>query len=99
MKKSQFVLIVDDDRAWAEKIADLFVAYGYEAEVIANGKPAVEHARRRDFDIAFVDVRAADSCREVRQRRPHARVVLTGTGLLEKPLPFERMLEVVETAA
>ncbi len=99
MKKSQFVLIVDDDRDWAESVADLFLAYGYEAEVIANGKAAVEHARRHDFDIAFMDVRAADSCREIRQRRPHVRVLLTGTGLLEKPLAFERMLEAVETAA
>ena len=97
MKKSQFVLIVDNDRAWAQNIADLFVAYGYEAEVIVNGKAAVEHARRRDFDIAFMDLQmpamsGVDS--EIRKLKPAARIVK-----MEKPLAFERMLEIVETAA
>ena len=54
MKNSQFVLIVDDDRDWAESVADLFLAYGYETEIIANGKLAVDRARRADFDIAFM---------------------------------------------
>jgi DNA-binding response OmpR family regulator len=97
MKKSQFVLIVDDDRAWAEKVADLFVAYGYEAAVIATGKAALEHARRRDFDIAFLDTQmpamnGVDG--EIRKLKPAARIVP-----MEKPLAFERMLEIVETAA
>jgi DNA-binding response OmpR family regulator len=98
MKKSPFVLIVDDDRAWAESVADLFVAYGYEAEVIANGRLAVERARRADFDIAFMDVRDADGAFAIRKLKPHAQVVMTGTGLLERPLAFERMLEIVEMA-
>ena len=99
MKKSRFVLIVDDDRAWAEGVADLFVAYGYAAEFVANGRMAVERARRADFDIAFMDARDADSVFEIRTLKPHARVVMTGSGLLEKPLAFERMLEIVEAAA
>jgi DNA-binding response OmpR family regulator len=97
MKKSQFVMIVDDDRAWAERIAELFVAYGYEAAVIASGKAALEHARRRDVDIAFLGVQTpalsgVDS--ELRKLKPAARIVP-----LERPLAFERMLEIVETAA
>jgi len=99
MKKSPFVLIVDGDRAWAEGVADLFVAYGYEAEFVATGHQAVERARRADVDIAFMDARDADSVSELRRLKPYARVVLTGAGLLEKPLAFERMLETVETAA
>ena len=98
MKKNQFVLIVADDCAWAENIADLFVAYGYEAEV-ATGRSVVERAGQADFDIAFVDVRDADSLFEIHKLKPHARVVMTGAALLQKPLTFERMLEVVETAA
>jgi len=97
MKKTPFVLIVDSDRAWADGVADLFVAYGYEAEV-ATGRFAVERAGLADFDIAFVDVRDADSLFEIHKLKPHARVVMTGAALLQKPLTFERMLEVVETA-
>ena len=98
MKKSPSVLIVDSDRAWADGVADLFVAYGYEAEVVADGGSAVERAGQADFDIAFVDVRDADSLFELHKLKPHARVVMTGAALLQKPLTFERMLEVVETA-
>ena len=99
MKKIPFVLIVDDDRAWAEGIADLFVAYSYETAIVANDRLAVERARRFDFDIAFMDARDADSFFEIRELKPRARVVMTGEGLLEKPLAFEHMLEIVETAA
>ena len=99
MRKSQSVLIVDDDRAWAQGVADLFVAYGYETEVVADGRLAVERAGPADFDIAFVDVRDADSLFEIHKLKPHARVVMTGAALLQKPLTFERMLELVETPA
>jgi two-component system, NtrC family, response regulator HydG len=81
MKKSQFVLIVDDDRDWAESVADLFQAYGYEVEIIANGRLAVERARRADFDIAFMDVQmpvmnGVDSFFEIRKLKPAARIVM-----------------------
>jgi DNA-binding response OmpR family regulator len=119
MKKSQFVLIVDDDRDWAESVADLFLAYGYDVEIIANGKLALDRARRADFDIAFMDVQmpvmnGVDSFFEIRKLKPAARIVMMAgaheplvgralaagaNGLLEKPFAFERMLEIVETAA
>lgn len=119
MKKSQFVMIVDDDRDWAESVADLFQAYGYDVEVLANGRQAVERARQGEFDIAFMDVHmpvmnGIDSFLEIRKTRPKAKVVMmTGSrdpfvgraldagamALLEKPFGFERMLELVETAA
>jgi len=119
MKKSQFVLIVDNDRDWAESVADLFLAYGYEVEIIADGKQAVERAGRADFDIAFMDVHMpvmndVDSFFEIRKLKPAAKIVMMAgaqeplvgqalaagvAGLLEKPFAFERMLEIVETAA
>lgn len=52
MRKSQLVLIVNDERDWAESVADLFLAYGYEVEIIANGRLAVERASRTDFETA-----------------------------------------------
>jgi DNA-binding response OmpR family regulator len=99
MKKSPFVLIVDDDRAWAEGVADLFVAYGYETEIVANGRLAVERARRADFDIAFLDAEMSgvDGFSEIRKLKPQARIVMMAGA--DAPLAFERMLEIVETAA
>lgn len=119
MKKSQFVMIVDDDIDWAESVADLFEAYGYHVEILANGRQAVECARQRDFDIVFMDVHmpvmnGVDSFLEIRKAKPDAKVVMmTGVrestveralaggaiALLEKPFGFERMLEIVESAA
>jgi DNA-binding response OmpR family regulator len=99
MKKSPFVLIVDVDRAWAQGVADLFVAYGYEAEVVANGRLAVERAGRADFDIAFLDadMNGVDGFSEIRKLKPQARIVMMA-GADARPA-FERMLEIVETAA
>jgi DNA-binding response OmpR family regulator len=119
MKKSQFVLIVDDDRDWAESVADLFQAYGYEVEIVRDGRQAVEQARRSTFDMVFMDVdmpvmNGIDSCVQIRKANPDAKIMMMSgvkrsgvdlaldagaLGLLEKPLGFERMLEVVESAA
>ena len=99
MKKSRSVLIIDDDRDWAQGVADLFVAYGYDAEIVPNGRLAIERARRADFDIAFMDARHVDGVSEIRKLKPRARVVMTGARPSEQPLAFERMLEIVETAA
>lgn len=119
MKKSQFVLIVDDDRDWAESVADLFQAYGYEVEIVRDGRQAVEKTRQGDFDMVFMDIHmpimnGVDCCVEIRKSNPDAKIMMMSgvkrssidsaldagaLGLLEKPLGFERMLEVVETAA
>lgn len=98
MKKSQCVLIVDDNHAWAEGVADLFVAYGYEAEVVANGRLAIERAGRIAFDIAFLDADMDDGLSEIRRLRPHARIVMMAGGAHARPA-FEHMLQIVETAA
>jgi len=97
MKKNPFVLIADADRAWAQGVADLFVAYGYETEVVVDGRQALARAGRGDFDIAFLDVdmKGADGFSEIRE--PQARIVMMAGA--DARLAFERMLEIVETAA
>jgi CheY-like chemotaxis protein len=81
MKKSQFVMIVDDDRDWAESIADLFQAYGYEVAIVGDGRQAVEQARRTAFDMVFMDVdmpvmNGVDSCIRIRQANPDAKIMM-----------------------
>jgi DNA-binding response OmpR family regulator len=97
VKKNPCILIADDDCAWAEGMADLFEAYGYDVEVVANGRQAIECAGRIDFDIAFLDAgMSADGFSEIR-KQPQARIVMM-PGAEARP-SFERMLEIVETAA
>jgi DNA-binding response OmpR family regulator len=81
MRKSQFVMIVDDDRDWAESVADLFQAYGYEVEIVGDGRQALEQARRTSFDMVFMDVdmpvmNGVDSCVQIRQANPAARIMM-----------------------
>ena len=81
MKKSQFVMIVDDDRDWAESVADLFQAYGYEVEIVGDGRQAVERAQHADFDMVFMDVdmpvmNGVDSCVQIRKSNPDARIMM-----------------------
>lgn len=99
MKKSPFVLIADDDRAWAERIAALFVAYGYDVDVVVDGRLALERACRPDCDVAFLgaDMKGVDGFAELRKRKPEARIVMMA-GTDARPA-FEHMLEIVETAA
>jgi len=97
VKKNPCILIADDDCAWAEGMADLFVAYGYDVEVVATGPLALEHVGRRDLDIAFLDadMNGADGFSEIRNSQ--IRIVMMA-GPDARPA-FERMLEIVETAA
>jgi len=99
MKKSPLVLIADDDRAWAERIAELFVAYGYDVDVVVDGGLALERACRSDFDVAFLgaNMKGVDGFADVRKRKPEARIVMMPGA--DTPLAFEHMLEIVETAA
>jgi DNA-binding response OmpR family regulator len=92
MKKNQFVMIVDGDQAWAQSVADLFEAYGYHVEVVADPCQAADRVRERGVDVAFI---GANTPAAPGFGGDNARVVrMTG-----EPLHFERMLELVESAA
>jgi DNA-binding response OmpR family regulator len=76
-------------------VADLFVAYGYDVEIVADGRHAVE----REFDIAFLnpDMSGIDGFSVIRNQKPQARIVMMASA--DARPSFEHMLEIVETAA
>jgi len=81
------VMIVDDDQDLAESLADLLQVHGYEVDIAKDGQDAIEHARSRDFDIAFMDVRmpvmnGVDSYFAIKKMKPKARIVMM-TGFKE----------------
>lgn len=51
------ILIVDDDRDFADSLADLLEIQGYSYSIAHDGRSAIELSKRRKFDIAFVDVK------------------------------------------
>lgn len=55
--KALRTLVVDDDRDFANGLADLVHACGHLAEVSTSGQAAISKLRNREYDIAFVDVK------------------------------------------
>jgi two-component system response regulator HydG len=79
--KALSVFIVDDDRDFAESLADILTGAGHRVEVCHDGESAVRILREREFDITFLDVKlpgknGVESFFEIRKIRPGARVVM-----------------------
>ena len=49
-------LVVDDDRDFAEALADVLDLYGYPVDVVHSGEDAIETARTNHFDVILMDV-------------------------------------------
>lgn len=50
------ILIVDDEEIIRSLFTDLLSEEGYEVTCAANGKEAIERAKEKPFQIAFIDV-------------------------------------------
>ena len=75
------IFIVDDNRDFAESLADLLHLDGHQVELAFDGETAIEKFRDQSFDITFMDVRlpglnGVESFFEIRKINPQARVVL-----------------------
>lgn len=80
MKKLR-ILVVDDDRDFAEGIADALQLHGHEIVVTHSGEEALEAFTEAEFDLTFMDVQlpgwnGVESFREFRRRFPGAKVVM-----------------------
>lgn len=75
------VLVVDDDRDFAEGLAEVLELGGYEVALAFSGEAAVSKFSCYDFDIAFMDVKlpgknGVESFLEIRKLKPMAKVVM-----------------------
>lgn len=75
------VLIVDDDRDFAESLADVMELNGHNVEIVFRGEDAVTIFGERDFDITFMDIRlpgknGVESFLDIRKIKQDARVVM-----------------------
>ncbi|MGH9362799.1 MAG: response regulator, partial [Thermoanaerobaculia bacterium] len=55
------VLIVDDNRDFAENIAELVVDLGHRAEVALTGREGVERFARAPSEVAIIDLQLPDT--------------------------------------
>ncbi len=83
------VLIVDDDEALAENVAEIVETLDVETAIARDRKTALSLARDRPFDVALIDVRLPDGdgislLAPLRASSPFAQLVLvTGNATLE----------------
>ena len=98
------VLVVEDDLAIAQLVADVLGAEGYEVDTAANGLLALEKIEERDYDLILSDLRMPELdglglYREIERRRPtllSRLLFFSGTPeqseyrrfLAETPVPF-----------
>ncbi len=81
------VLIVDDNKGFADVFSDILNGHGMSVECCYNGPEALERFRTGTFDITFLDVKMPNKdwieiLKEIKELSPEARVVMmTGYSL------------------
>jgi DNA-binding NtrC family response regulator len=75
------ILVVDDDRDFAESLADALELVGHDVMLSFSGEEAIRIFTENDFDITFMDVKlpgknGVESFFEMRRIKPEARVIM-----------------------
>ena len=75
------ILIVDDNRDFAETMADLLGLHGYDTDVAFSGEEAIECFKTAQYDLAFMDVKlpgknGVESFLEIKKLVPDCKVVM-----------------------
>jgi len=87
------ILIVDDDRDFAESLGDLLRLNGHKVELASGAQEAVARFAEREFDLTFLDVRLPEKSGltvlvKMRKLRPEALIVMVSAfgieGLVEE---------------
>lgn len=79
--KSLRILIVDDDRDFAEALLDVLELEGHQVDMCHTGEDAIAYFTRSDYDISFMDVKlprrnGVECFLEIKKIKPEARVVM-----------------------
>jgi two-component system response regulator HydG len=80
------VLVIDDDRALAQSLAEGLERVGYECDVAFGGRDGVRRLEQGEYDVVLTDLKMADLdglavLRKARELLPEAEVVMiTGHG-------------------
>lgn len=85
------IFVVDDDRDFAESLAEACETQGHEVEVAYSGEEAVRRLAAADFDLTFMDVKlpgmnGVESFFEIRKIKPAAKVVMMTAHSVEQLL-------------
>lgn len=56
-KKAVRILIVDDEPDMLEALSDVLEQKGYDVEMALDGEEAIDKAKKKVFDITFIDIK------------------------------------------
>ena len=89
------ILVVDDDRDFAEGMADVLELDGHRVERVFTGEEAVERSREEDFDVIFMDVKlpgknGVECFLEIHRVKPDVKVVIMTGYSVEQLLDLAR---------
>lgn len=82
MKANWQILIVDDEEVMRESMAAWLREDGYDVDVAASGREAIDMARQADYAIYFVDLKmpggidGIETLMEIRRMRPDASIII-----------------------
>ena len=98
--KNMKILIVDDNKDYAEGMADLLESRGYTSSIANSGLEALDLIKEDDFDLTFMDVRmpgmnGVEAYKAILEINPKAKVVMMTAYSVESLLE-EAMLSGVQ---
>ena len=75
------ILVVDDDRDFAEGLADVLELHGHRVEQVYTGEEAIKRSGKEDFDVIFMDVKlpgenGVECFLEIHRLKPDVKVVI-----------------------
>ena len=75
------ILIVDDNKDFAESMSDVLGLDGHISEIAHSGEEAERKFRKKDYDIVFMDVKlpgrnGVESFYKIQKFKPDARVIM-----------------------
>jgi len=83
------ILIVDDDQAMCETLADILIEKGYDVSVTQDGLMALREMRNKHYDLILIDImmpgmNGVEALQQIKRIDPDAMtVVMTGHSRLE----------------
>jgi len=81
MAKDHRILVVDDNKDFADVFCDILKTNSYEVESCYSGAQAVDLVKKKNFDIVFLDIRmpemdGIETLKEVMKIKPDTTVIM-----------------------